>query len=75
VRTCAGNEKMARDAIISWTPGQVTRVCDPRPKFGAGSRSLGDLAPGNTIGVSMFLVSALLAPPVLTIANISRVGL
>jgi hypothetical protein len=45
---------MARDAIISWTPGQVTRVCDPRPKFGAGSRSLGDLAPGNTIGVSMF---------------------
>ena len=34
------------------TPTQVTRVSE---KFGTGSRSLGDLAPGNTIGVSMFL--------------------
>jgi len=52
--TSAGNEEMKCDALSFRTLGQVTELCDPGPDFGAGSRSLGDLAPGNTTGVSPF---------------------
>src|SRR6267378_298516 len=51
--TRAENDRTERDPLSFWTLGQVTEFCDPPPKFGTGSRSLGDLAHGNPTGVSL----------------------
>jgi hypothetical protein len=52
MRTREGNDRIEQNMLRFWTPSQVTKFGDPRPKFGAGSRSLGDLAPGSSTGVS-----------------------
>jgi hypothetical protein len=38
--TCAGNDRIKKAVLIFWTPGQVTELGDPPPKFGTGVQHL-----------------------------------